>query len=93
MSWFPLSEYQSGADQLVLRFVPDIFMPEHAAPVPEVTIDGPTDAARAMMSIDRFRNDFIVSLDIGALEVRVLDEMDCEETIITGINVSSRNVP
>lgn len=67
-------------------------MHEHEAPVVAVTICRPEDASLAIELLDRFREDFVMSLDVAQGELRLLSELDDEETVLGGESVSVCNV-
>ena len=92
MSWLLLSDCRATSEQLLLRFVPDNFTPDTEEPVIEVTIERPEGLVAAIEVLDRFREDFVVSLDATSRELRLLGELDGEETIVSGASVSVRNV-
>ena len=93
MTWLTLSHAKNEGRSLQLRFRPDAFLHDQDAPVVEVTIEGVEEPEAAISIITRFREDFVVDLVVDAQELRVLGEMDDEETVIRGSRASSRKVP
>ncbi|MFC0682954.1 hypothetical protein ACFFGH_34430 [Lysobacter korlensis] len=93
MTWLTLSHSQILGGNVQFRFRPDVFLHEQDAPVLEVTVEGAEDPETAITLLARFREDFVVDLEIEAQELRVLGEMDDEETVVRGDNVFSRHVP
>lgn len=74
-----------------LRFVPDMFMHEHTAPVVEVTIEDPEQPRQALELVARFRADFIVELHVTDQELHLTGEMDSEATVLKGSCVHLRH--
>jgi hypothetical protein len=92
MSWFTLSHANVEGSTIRVRFRPDEFLRDDDAPVMEVTIEGLEHADQAMAVLARFHDDFIVDLVVSSTELRLLGEMDDEETIVRGTCISSRTV-
>jgi hypothetical protein len=67
-------------------------MHDHDAPVVEITIEGVEEPETVLSVLARFRDDFVVDLVADGQELRVLGEMDDEETVVCGTRVSSRKV-
>ncbi|KAB8198577.1 hypothetical protein FKV24_001390 [Lysobacter maris] len=92
MSWLLLSDCRATPERLLLRFVPECFEPDSVGPVVEVTVDHPEGSAAAGEALDRFREDVVISIDATSRELRLLGELDDEETVLSGTSVSVRNV-
>ena len=92
MTWLTLSHAQTEGRDVKVRFQPDAFMPDHDSPVVEVTIEGVENPDAAISILRRFHDDFVVDLVAHAQELRVLGEMDHEETVVYGTRVISRQV-
>ena len=92
MTWLTLSHLQAVGRDVLLRFRPDAFLHEEDNPVWEVKIEGVEGPEAAIALLTRFRENFVIDLAVEATELRVLGEMDDEETIIRGACVSASRV-
>ena len=92
MSWLSLSTSQIEGRSVRLRFVPDMFMHEHSSPVVEITVEDAEQPDQVVELVARFREDFIVDLQVTEQELHLVGEMDYEETVVRGSRVHSRQV-
>jgi len=67
-------------------------MHEDQTPVVEVTVEGAEHPDQVINALARFRDDFIINVEATAQELRVVGEMDYEETVLSGSRVSLRRV-
>lgn len=93
MTWLTLSHAKNEGRSVQLRFRPDAFLHDQEAPVVEVTIEGVDEPEAAISALTRFHEDFVVDLVVDERELRVLGEMDDEETVVRGSRACSRKVP
>ena len=93
MTWLILSHVQIDGQSLTLRFRPDRFVHDQDDPVREVALEGVENVNEAVEALVRFSEEFVVDLAIESQELRVLGEMDDEETVVRGTRVTSRSVP
>lgn len=89
MSWLSLSVSQVEGRSVRLRFVPDMFMHEHESPVVEVLIEDAEQPDQVVELVARFREDFIVDLEVTEQELHLVGEMDYEEIVIRESRVQS----
>ena len=92
MSWLSLSASRIEGRSVRLRFVPDMCMHEHKAPVGEVTIEDAEQPSQLVDLVARFRQDFIVDLQVMEQELHLVGEMDYETTVVKGSRVYLRQV-
>ena len=92
MSWLSLSASQIEGRSVRLRFVPDMFLHEHELPVVEVLIEDAERPDQVVELVARFREDFIIDLEVTEQELHLVGEMDYEETVIRGSRVHSSQV-
>ena len=92
MTWLLLSDSHVDHRCVRLRFVPDTFMHEHEAPVLEVTIEEAEKADEIIATLARFRDEYVVDIEIKPSELCLSGDMDTEDTIVRGGCFSSRQV-
>lgn len=92
-SWYVVDGVEFDGTVLRVRMVPDHYNPELVNPVLELTIQEPADDAAARSSIAKFKDHFVVNVQLSPTVVELWGEFDDVPTIVAGRLVSSARFP
>ena len=89
-TWYILRDLVRDGDCLRARFVPDYFSAEVAAPVVVLEVEAPGDSADAEAKLSRFRDEYLIDLDVLEESVELWAEHDDVPIVLRGRAVSFR---